>query len=350
MNSFSQSSKKAKNKKGLKEGPKLEEKQAEWAQNYLRRPSVFNTAPFQLLRLGKYIIVQLPFDIIALFNHLQEQKRKEQERLLKEKQEEEERNIPPEPKKPRKRKTFQIPEKELDDEDNDTTSTRSGESEVPQRKAQEQFISGGLWTDDDINQLSKLCSKYPGGFPDRWQQISLIMRRPANEVAHMAKRVLEDMSKKQEEEGQEEVLAPVKVKVKTKGAKIEDEEMLKKILAWSKDDQRRLETALQMYPKNTAGDRWAKVASHVGKSKEECMQRYKHLADMIKKKKEQEQTDASQQDSQPPAASQSGAQTNDVEPQEPEQKLPKDEATLLRKDSSSAGSSDEWCMVDSQKQ
>jgi hypothetical protein len=43
--------------------------------------------------------------------------------------------------------------------------------------------------------------------------------------------------------------------------------MLQKVLLWSKDEQKRLEAALQMYTKSTLGDRWAKISSHVGKSK-----------------------------------------------------------------------------------
>lgn len=77
---------------------------------------------------------------------------------------------------------------------------------------------------------------------------------------------MNDLSKKQAEEEQD--LTPVKVKVKTKGSKLEeDADMLQKVLSWSKEEQKRLEAALQMYPKSTLGDRWSKIASHVGKSK-----------------------------------------------------------------------------------
>lgn len=75
--------------------------------------------------------------------------------------------------------------------------------------------------------------------------------------------VLEGLNKSAEEEEE----SAVKVKVKTKGSKFDDENMLEKVQAWSKEDQKRLEAALQMYPKSTVGDRWMKIASHVGKSK-----------------------------------------------------------------------------------
>lgn len=150
---------------------------------------MFNTAPFQLIRLGKYLVTEFPFDLVKFYRQIQEQRRKEEERLLQEKLLEEESNIPPEPKKPRKRKTFQLPEKEVEDDDGES-SRSTGSNVASKTSTQETFISGGLWTDDDITQLIKLCSKYPGGFPDRWYQISMIMRRPVAEVAHMAKKVI----------------------------------------------------------------------------------------------------------------------------------------------------------------
>jgi len=356
LNEYIQSSmrKTRRTKKAQKE-VKVEEVQAQLEQQYLTKPSIFNTAPFQLMRLGKYMVVQFPFDIVSIVGQIKEAKRQEQERLLQEKLLEEERNIPPEPKKPRKRKVFELPEREAGDDDgaDSIKSEDQGESEAkPQR---ETFVSGGLWTDDDITQLIKLCTKYPGGFPNRWETISMIMRRPVTEVTHFAKKVMDDLSKKQTEKEEEETVVPVKVKVKTKGSSV-DAELLQKVQNWSKEEQKRLEVALQMYPKSTAGDRWAKIAGQVGKSKEECMQRYKHVADLVRKKKEQVEEPIDDSSESPP--------TN-VEPEE----TPKDSITpttveehdkpsgdssrVSRQSSSSSsnetGSDNEWCILDSQK-
>eukprot|EP00794_Sanderia_malayensis_P003334 gene3334-3823_t len=55
---------------------------------------------------------------------------------------------------------------------------------------------------------------------------------------------------------------------------------------WSQVQQKCLETALAHVPKNRT-DRWAHIARSVpGKSKEECIQRYKLLVEHIKKKKD----------------------------------------------------------------
>ncbi|XP_056008363.1 dnaJ homolog subfamily C member 1-like [Ostrea edulis] len=56
---------------------------------------------------------------------------------------------------------------------------------------------------------------------------------------------------------------------------------------WNKNQQTILEWALRQYPKGT-DQRWEKIAQHLpGKSKEDCIYRYKYLVDLVKKKKEQ---------------------------------------------------------------
>ncbi|NXD36094.1 DNJC1 protein, partial [Copsychus sechellarum] len=54
---------------------------------------------------------------------------------------------------------------------------------------------------------------------------------------------------------------------------------------WTQNQQKLLEMALQQYPKGTS-DRWDKIAKCVpGKSKEECIARYKLLVELVQKKK-----------------------------------------------------------------
>ncbi|XP_062843939.1 dnaJ homolog subfamily C member 1 [Trichomycterus rosablanca] len=55
---------------------------------------------------------------------------------------------------------------------------------------------------------------------------------------------------------------------------------------WTQNQQRLLELALQQYPRGTA-ERWDKISKVVpGKSKEECMIRYKLLAELVQKRKQ----------------------------------------------------------------
>jgi len=98
----------------------------------------------------------------------------------------------------------------------------------------------------------------------------------------------------------------VKTKVKTKGGKTqpqEDEvnatstpnEAVKEPSEevndspeqnWSQSQQKALEAALVQFPKGTT-ERWERIANKVpGKTKDQCILRFKHLAEMIKKKKE----------------------------------------------------------------
>lgn len=48
------------------------------------------------------------------------------------------------------------------------------------------MVSGGLWTDDDLEMLIKLVKKYPVGYAGRWEKIAETMRRNVGEVTHMA--------------------------------------------------------------------------------------------------------------------------------------------------------------------
>ncbi|ESO87959.1 hypothetical protein LOTGIDRAFT_126898, partial [Lottia gigantea] len=54
---------------------------------------------------------------------------------------------------------------------------------------------------------------------------------------------------------------------------------------WTQNQQMIFEWALRQYPKGIE-QRWEKIAKHLpGKSKEDCIIRFKHLAELVKKKK-----------------------------------------------------------------
>lgn len=56
---------------------------------------------------------------------------------------------------------------------------------------------------------------------------------------------------------------------------------------WSQEQQQLLELAIVKYPKTTVGDRWVKISNSIpGKTREECLARYKHLVEIVKAQKE----------------------------------------------------------------
>ena len=84
---------------------------------------------------------------------------------------------------------------------------------------------------------------------------------------------------------EEYIIPEEKKKKKTKGGKLGETEANEDEV-WTQEQQKSLEAALSQYPKGTS-ERWDRIAGKVeGKSKEQCMLRFKHLAEQIKKKKE----------------------------------------------------------------
>ncbi len=62
--------------------------------------------------------------------------------------------------------------------------------------------------------------------------------------------------------------------------------------SWSQEQQQLLELAIVKYPKTTVGDRWVKISNSIpGKTREECLARYKHLVEIVKAQKERTKSD-----------------------------------------------------------
>lgn len=84
---------------------------------------------------------------------------------------------------------------------------------------------------------------------------------------------------------EEYVIPEEKSKKKTKGGKLGETVGEGEDTVWSQEQQRSLEIALTQFPKGSA-ERWDRIAGKVeGKSKEQCMARFKQLAEQVKKKK-----------------------------------------------------------------
>lgn len=145
-------------------------------------------------------------------------------------------------------------------------------------------MNGGFWTDDDLADLTRLTKKYPNGTLSRWEQIAEQMNRTVHEVTFMAAR-LKEPGQRPTDSVAETIVQEAAKKAK-KGKSTVDEKVPAAEAIWSQEQQKLLETAIVKYPKTTVGDRWQKVANSVpGKSKEECLARYKYLVQKVKEQK-----------------------------------------------------------------
>lgn len=212
----------------------------------LPKPTVFNTLPFQIPRFLWYSIINLP----SAFSTIKEVVT---EKIENSKQvEEEEEVVVPKPKTVRKRnKGFKVPEGptfEANYIGTQTESSNSASSPPP--------MTGGLWTDDDLEELIRLVKKYPQGAQKRWESIAEALGRSVPEVTFMANKMKEKLLKTSEQP--EEAPPQIKVKQKTKKEVDVGEENKK----WNQTQQKALEDALAKYPKGCT-DRWDRIADYV---------------------------------------------------------------------------------------
>lgn len=254
----------------------------------LPKPSVSCTLPCQIVKLTWFMIVGAPPLTYRWIKHYyqERQKRKEEETQKLEEPPEEE-IVPHRERGPRRRKGFTVPELHGDNNTKIDASKQFNEKKSTVDSEQNYIMAGGLWTDDDFVDLLRFTKKFPPGTHERWERIGAAMKRPSNEVAHMAHRIKDEGFKPIIQQSEEsEVKEEEPKKVKTKGAKIgEDAEESN----WTQAQQKAFEQALSTYPKGSATDRWEKIANCVpGKTKEECMIRFKNIAARVKKKKDAE--------------------------------------------------------------
>lgn len=139
-------------------------------------------------------------------------------------------------------------------------------------------------------ELTRLAKKYPNGTLSRWEVIAEHMNRSVQEVTFMAARLKEPGQRPTDSVAEAIVQEANK---KAKKVVTDDKPLPTEVVTWSQEQQKLLETAIVKYPKTTVGDRWQKIANTVpGKTKEECLARYKYL---VQKVKEQKQKEASAQ-------------------------------------------------------
>lgn len=197
------------------------------------------------------------------------------------------------------------------------------------------LMSANEWTDSETELLAKAVARFPGGTTERWEKIAQMVGKTVKEVTSKSKelktncvksvdpsqqgitllKLINCPSKKiilpnSTSEREDDVLneqpnvrrlvdgSVVRQRVNvvpkslertlmistTNVPKPESNNDVDNALMWTQQQQRLLEAALIQYPKGTT-DRWDRVAESIpGKSKDDCVKRFKHLADIVKQK------------------------------------------------------------------
>ncbi|XP_019365001.1 PREDICTED: dnaJ homolog subfamily C member 2 isoform X1 [Gavialis gangeticus] len=154
------------------------------------------------------------------------------------------------------------------------------------------------WSEDDLQLLIKAVNLFPAGTNSRWEVIANYMnlhsttgiKRTAKDVINKAKSLQkldphqkDDINKKAFDKFKKDHGAVPQLDNAAPSERFEGP--LTDSSPWTTEEQKLLEQALKTYPVNTP-ERWEKIAAAVpGRSKKDCMKRYKELVEMVKAKK-----------------------------------------------------------------
>ncbi|NP_997976.1 dnaJ homolog subfamily C member 2 [Danio rerio] len=157
------------------------------------------------------------------------------------------------------------------------------------------------WSEEDLQLLIKAVNLFPAGTNARWEVIANYMnqhsssgvRRTAKDVINKAK-TLQKLDPHQKDEinrkafekfKKEHSAVPPTVDNAMPSERFDAVGADSNAAAWTTEEQKLLEQALKTYPVSTA-ERWERISEAVpGRSKKDCMKRYKELVEMIKAKK-----------------------------------------------------------------
>ncbi|XP_067138794.1 dnaJ homolog subfamily C member 2 [Centruroides vittatus] len=160
------------------------------------------------------------------------------------------------------------------------------------------------WSHDDLQLLVKAVNLFPAGTINRWEVVAAFIcqhscsdtKRTAKEVLAKAKDLQkldaglkEEVNKKAYEKmGKSQKCSSVALKDdSTLSERFENQAETNEINSapWTAEEQKLLEQALKTYTTSTP-DRWDKIALCIpGRTKKECMKRYKDLVEMVRAKK-----------------------------------------------------------------
>ncbi|XP_053572515.1 dnaJ homolog subfamily C member 2 [Bombina bombina] len=159
--------------------------------------------------------------------------------------------------------------------------------------------SSKSWSEDDLQLLIKAVNLFPAGTNARWEVIANYMnlhstsglKRTAKDVINKAKS-LQKLDPQQKDDINKKAFDKFKKEHKVVPTSVDNAVPSERFEApgadstpWTTEEQKLLEQALKTYAVNTP-ERWEKIAAAVpGRSKKDCMKRYKELVEMVKAKK-----------------------------------------------------------------
>ena len=157
--------------------------------------------------------------------------------------------------------------------------------------------NNNIWTKEEMFLLQKGVKKFPAGTKNRWEKIKEIVKtKSTDEIINMTHYLLLNPSIKIEGDINLKDLIQkkdsnninnnnnnnIKEKKENKNKNSNSNNN------WTAEEQKKLEECLKKYPNSLpAKERWTKISKEVGKTMKQCIDRYKYIAEVIKKNKSQ---------------------------------------------------------------
>jgi hypothetical protein len=128
------------------------------------------------------------------------------------------------------------------------------------------------WTEEELKLLSKAIARYPGGTQERWEKVSAFVKtKSIDQVMQKVK----ELKKSTRKPGEASVVPSTPQKSSAAAETVENPE------EWTSEQQSLFESALRTVPKDHP-DRWGEIANLVkGKSKKDCIKRFKEIRAML---------------------------------------------------------------------
>lgn len=180
--------------------------------------------------------------------------------------------------------------------------TENGQVAIPNGHAHDKKVSETHWTPEELSLLSKGAAKFPGGTRDRWERLAeYIGTKNADEVLQKVSESRPSKIKpnavKVAPKSSDDANAFERFREKKKGKPVAAQGQTgspvsaasvaqpPNKLQFTPKQQQTFEAALKRHPMSLGEARWKKVADSVGRSPEQCKERFMELIQYYKSRK-----------------------------------------------------------------